>query len=230
MPADIDTAALRELAEIATSTPDAAVQVRVLKPDTGIRPVVMCQIPPQALLSLLDQIDRQAEERKLVENRADSWKREAIEIQGYAVKDLKRAEAAEAQVAELQGLVNAAEQRGNDANMRAQAAEAQVAELEDRRTKWENNDGMGGAVVVAIRNLLYEHKVPVSAYIDDHVRNALFALTKAEARVAELEEALAENARAAIDRGMALAAAEARVAELLAEIRRWDRAFKEETK
>lgn len=83
MPADIDTAALRELAD-----------------DKHRKGLLMPPLDPATILSLLDQIDALRAERKLAEDRADSWKREAIEIQGYAVKDLKRAEAAEAQVAE----------------------------------------------------------------------------------------------------------------------------------
>lgn len=67
---------------------------------------------------------------------------------------------------------------------------------------YEQKDGMGGAVVHAIREILNAHNVPKAAFIDDHVANALVQrdawkarAEAAEARVAELEAIRASDAQ-----------------------------------
>jgi hypothetical protein len=59
--------------------------------------------------------------------------------------------------------------------------EALTAELDRVRDKYEAKDGMDGAVVYAIRRLLNEANVPLAAFIDDHVLNAIIQRNVAEA-------------------------------------------------
>jgi hypothetical protein len=71
--------------------------------------------------------------------------------------------------------------------------EALTAELDRARDKYEAKDGMDGAVVYAIRRLLNEANVPLAAFIDDHVRNAIIQRNVAEADSARLREAIKEQ-------------------------------------
>ena len=64
--------------------------------------------------------------------------------------------------------------------------EALTAELDRVRDKYEAKDGMDGAVVYAIRRLLNEANVPLAAFIDDHVVNAIIQRNMAEADNARL--------------------------------------------
>ena len=64
--------------------------------------------------------------------------------------------------------------------------EALTAELDRARDKYEANDSMDGAVVHAIRRLLNEANVPLAAFIDDHVVNAIIQRNMAEADNARL--------------------------------------------
>jgi hypothetical protein len=79
------------------------------------------------------------------------------------------------------------------ATIRCSAA-AMIRALLDRAEKAEEKyhlcDGMGGAVTHSIRELLNHFDVPKSAYIDDHVGNAIYQRDAANARVKTLEKAL----------------------------------------
>jgi hypothetical protein len=68
--------------------------------------------------------------------------------------------------------------------------EALTVELDRARDKYEAKDGMDGAVVYAIRRLLNEANVPLAAFIDDHVLNAIIQRNVAEADNARLLKAL----------------------------------------
>jgi hypothetical protein len=68
----------------------------------------------------------------------------------------------------------------------ADRIEALTAELDRVRDKYEGKDGMDGAVVYAIRRLLNEANVPLAAFIDDHVLNAIIQRNVAEADNARL--------------------------------------------
>ena len=48
-----------------------------------------------------------------------------------------------------------------------------IKSLEAKIQKYEENDGMDGAIVHAIRNLLTSQNVPIASYIDNHVANAI---------------------------------------------------------
>lgn len=48
-----------------------------------------------------------------------------------------------------------------------------IKELENKLEQYERHDGMEGAIVHAIRELLYSQNVPKASYIDDHVANAI---------------------------------------------------------
>lgn len=68
------------------------------------------------------------------------------------------------------------------------AIAAMRAERDEALAKWEKADGMDGAVVDAIRQLLHAQNVPLSAFIDDHVANAIRQRNDAQAQVLRLTE------------------------------------------
>jgi hypothetical protein len=76
----------------------------------------------------------------------------------------------------------------------ADRIEALTAELDRARDKSEAKDGMDGAVVYAIRRLLNEANVPLAAFIDDHVLNAIIQRNVAEADNARLRAELTKAA------------------------------------
>lgn len=57
--------------------------------------------------------------------------------------------------------------------IRVRSLEQKNKVLEAKLDQYELNDGMQGAVVSAIRDILNEQDVPKAAYIDDHVANAI---------------------------------------------------------
>ena len=63
---------------------------------------------------------------------------------------------------------------------------------ESKAQRFENADGMDGAVVHQIRELLKFHNVPAATWIDDHVGNAIAERDAAQARIRALEEALTD--------------------------------------
>ncbi len=63
-----------------------------------------------------------------------------------------------------------------DLTRKLEAAEAKVH-------SYELKDGMDGAVVDMIRNILNTQKVPQAAFIDDHVANAIVQRNKANNKV-----------------------------------------------
>lgn len=63
-----------------------------------------------------------------------------------------------------------------------------IKELEAKIEHYETYDGMEGAVVQAIRELLYENDVPTAAFIDDHVANAIIQRNIAEAKLKRFTE------------------------------------------
>lgn len=71
-------------------------------------------------------------------------------------------------------------------------SQLQAVELErdEAIAKWHAADGMEGAVSHAIRELMNHHNVPLSAFIDDHVANAIRQRNDAEASLAAAREAL----------------------------------------
>jgi len=68
--------------------------------------------------------------------------------------------------------------------------EALRKERDEAIAKRESADGMDGAVVHAIREVLYAGEVPAAPFIDDHVGNAIVQRNQARARVTALEAAL----------------------------------------
>lgn len=74
--------------------------------------------------------------------------------------------------------------------------EAEIARLKHKIDKWELSDGMDGAVVDAIRQVLNVNKVPGAAFIDDHVGNAIVQRNQCEARAETAEQARDEALKA----------------------------------
>lgn len=72
-------------------------------------------------------------------------------------------------------------------------------ELEAKVAAYEQRDGMDGAVVSAVRDLLNHHNVPKAAFIDDHVGNAIMQRNIAEANLAKAMEKFAALEKAASD-------------------------------
>ena len=70
------------------------------------------------------------------------------------------------------------------------AAADRIEELEAKIRTYEQRDGMDGAVVSAIRDLLNHHNVPKAAFIDDHVGNAIWQRNVAKAKLAKAVKAL----------------------------------------
>jgi DNA repair exonuclease SbcCD ATPase subunit len=62
----------------------------------------------------------------------------------------------------------------------------QISKLENKLQQYEEKDGMEGAVVGFIRELLNRHNVPKAAFIDAHVANVIVQRNNAEAEVARL--------------------------------------------
>ena len=73
-------------------------------------------------------------------------------------------------------------------------------ELDIARLKYEQNDGMDGAVVHAIRQMLYDQGIPKASFIDDHVGNALMDRISYRA---ERDAAVAANAALMVRMGEA---------------------------
>ena len=101
---------------------------------------------------------------------------------GLAVQDehgntiaLVRAKVERAFIAAARTLLPEAIKEIEELRSRAEAAEAKVA-------KYEQRDGMDGAVVYAIRELLNAQNVPHASFIDDHVANAIRQRNAAEAK------------------------------------------------
>jgi len=68
---------------------------------------------------------------------------------------------------------------------------AEITRQRDKiRAKWEAADGMDGAVVHAIRDMLNAADVPARPFIDDHVAMAIAQRDEARARVQVLEAVL----------------------------------------
>lgn len=70
---------------------------------------------------------------------------------------------------------------------------------EARSIDYEQKDGMDGAVVDAIREILNSQNVPKAAFIDDHVANAIVQRNVAEARLAKAVGALQEARKACLE-------------------------------
>lgn len=65
-----------------------------------------------------------------------------------------------------------------------------LTQLEAKLEKYEEHDGMDGAIVHAIREMLYSQNVPRAAYIDDHVANAIVQRNIAEDKLKKAITAL----------------------------------------
>ena len=68
--------------------------------------------------------------------------------------------------------------------------ELSVEALKAKLEKYEERDGMDGAIVHTIREMLYAQNVPRAAYIDDHVANAIVQRNVAVNKLNKALEAL----------------------------------------
>ena len=79
----------------------------------------------------------------------------------------------------------------------AASIEALAAERDAARAKWNNSDGdMRGAALHAVRETLYAGEVPLAAFIDDHVANAIVQRNQERARAETAELRLADAVKA----------------------------------
>lgn len=68
--------------------------------------------------------------------------------------------------------------------------ELSLEELKSKLDKYEERDGMDGAIVHTIREMLNSQNVPRAAYIDDHVANAIVQRNIAVRKLNKAIEAL----------------------------------------